>query len=146
MGVVDPIMVFKIDNEILRNKAVLATFFLAIFAFALSSYSIRQRIIVEPLSKKDRNFITNRIVTSEALRSRIGPVKKVEFYGGIYNEKHAAFSYAVKLITENDRIDAELRLKRPEHKITEMELIHLSLNVDEAFLIALFSTYESRPM
>ncbi|RLT95379.1 MAG: hypothetical protein D9N14_14650, partial [Ketobacter sp.] len=62
-------------------------------------------------------------------------VQEVEFHGGIYIEKLSELSYGVNLITEQDRVGADLRIKRFEHQIVEARLVHLSLNVHEAFLI-----------
>ena len=130
-------MISRTDNTMWKSKTALAAFFLAILAFVISAHNIRQKIIVDPLSKEDRDFVTSAIMKSDELRNKIGSVQEVEFHGGIYIEKLSELSYGVNLITEQDRVGADLRIKRFEHQIVEARLVHLSLNVHEAFLIEL---------
>lgn len=119
------------------STVYLIPFLLVVVVFSLYSYSVRQRVMLEPLSKEEVENYSEQIISSRKIQQVFGPIQEVEFLGGIFEEQRDRYSYTVYLITQTRKIQAELRLTKVGMDVKSANLVHASLNAGESFSIDL---------
>ncbi|HAG93333.1 MAG: hypothetical protein CMK83_09750 [Pseudomonadales bacterium] len=128
---------FSINLQRLLSRQYFLPFILAVGALSFYAYSIRQQIMLEPLSGYEAEQYARQIQQADVLEKRLGPIHHVEMLGGLYEEQRARCNYGVMITAEKRQIHAELWLYKKGGRVDSVHLVHLALSEDERFSIQL---------
>ncbi|MBA54334.1 MAG: hypothetical protein CMK89_07760 [Pseudomonadales bacterium] len=119
------------------GKTYWIPFLLVVMVFSFYAHSVRQRITLEPLTTEEAESYSEKIMNSKKLQQTFGAIQEVEFLGGIFEQQRDRYTYSVYIITQDRKIQAELRLTKVGADVKSAHLVHVSLGSGESFSIDL---------